>query len=49
MRNDHQVLFLRQEAAAGVRVVLDGDLSGLARAVDDHWVTQRRLTGAQNR
>jgi SAM-dependent methyltransferase len=42
MRNDHQVLYLRQEAASQRAIVLDGDLCGLADAVDGHLALQRR-------
>ena len=43
MRNDHQALYLRQEAARQRAIVLDGDLCGLADAVDRHLALQRRL------
>lgn len=36
MRNDHQVVYLRSEVAAGRVVALDGDLDGLADAVSRH-------------
>lgn len=43
MRNDHQVHYLRQEAARERAIVLDGDLCGLADAVDRHIAVQRRM------
>ena len=43
MRNDHQVQYVRAEAARDRVVLLDGDLCGLADAVDRHAATQRRL------
>jgi SAM-dependent methyltransferase len=43
MRNDHQVLYLNQEAARQRAIVLDGDLGRLADIVDRHLTTQRRL------
>jgi SAM-dependent methyltransferase len=43
MRNDHQVLYLHEEATRQRAIVLDGDLCGLAEAVDHHLDTQRRL------
>jgi SAM-dependent methyltransferase/UDP-N-acetylglucosamine transferase subunit ALG13 len=43
MRNDHQVLYLRDEAARGRAVVLDGELDSLAPAVDEHLFRQREM------
>ena len=43
MRNDHQVRYLRAEAARTGSVVVDGDLSDLAEVIERHPETQERL------
>jgi UDP-N-acetylglucosamine transferase subunit ALG13 len=46
MRNDHQVRYLAAERPLGRVVALDGDLAGLAAAVEGHPSVERAMLAA---